>query len=252
MPDPEDFLFSMNATLILCSLILGALLCDAASADEKYPCRADQRSSTGMSEKSGSIDHKYIVRHTLGQFRFDIPYGYIIRRPSPEFVNCPGDKLAFAFWMPDLRAPQDDMWSQPSYRVQEPGRPEPVADEYIISVISATPRKHADLSTRFTAHVGRFEKPYRLDFEDGLLHVLFDENNSAFDDYFDLSSTDEQYHIFCTKEDVNLPNPSCRADIYLNDINLGLFVQFPLDALPHWKEIGQGARTLLKRWQVNT
>src|SRR5690554_4325538 len=148
-------------TATLLSLLLGCLLgVGAADAGDRYPCSADDRGGKRTIGSSTVIDHDYIVRHTMGPHSFDIPYGYIIRRPPPEWVDCPGDKLTFAFWMPDLRAPKDDMWSQPNYRVQEPGRSKPGMDEFIVKVWTVSHEQRGSPANSFGNIVGGMENPY--------------------------------------------------------------------------------------------
>lgn len=229
----------MRTMLLLSSLLGGGLLTFGstnananANADDQYPCMPDIEGGTWLAGRSLLIDHSYIVRHTMGPHSFDIPFGYIIRRPPPEWVNCPGDKLTFAYWMPDLRSPKDDMWAQPNFQVQEPGRPKPGSDEFVVKVMWTSLTDKGSPSNRFRNFIGGLDKPYGLDIRYGLLHVLPDENYRAFDNYADLSHDNNQVFLECTKSSATIPNPTCEADLYFSDIQLELTMQFPRDALP--------------------
>ncbi|MFP1646308.1 hypothetical protein [Pontitalea aquivivens] len=227
-------------------LVLGSANADA---EERFPC------VPGHSGDAGGImlmDHSYPVRRELGSNRFDIPYGYLTVRPPPSRINCfpKRDSVSFAFWVPDLRAPKDDWLFQPDFRVQEPGRPRPDADEFVVKVSSVSPEDQWTPAIGFKNLIDSWEKPYRIELRHGLLHILPGENPQAFDTYADLSQENGQFLLACDRPESRVPNPLCRCDLYFSDLQLEAALRFPRDALPRWREIRDGVRTLLDRWAV--
>lgn len=77
------------------------------------------------------VDRDRLIDVQLGDKKFRVPYAYFYARPFASHLNCDPklQPLTFAFWMPDLRPTQRDMWYVPSYRPHEEGRPEPHAGE---------------------------------------------------------------------------------------------------------------------------
>src|SRR5690606_8024771 len=146
--------------------------------------------------------------------------------------------------------PRDDMWSQPDFSVQEPDRPKPSLDEFIVEVTTATPRERGSPSIRFRNIVRDLKNSYRVEISHGLLKVVPSKDAATVDDYADLSDSNGQVSLECTNPGPNVPNPLCAGYLYFSDLRLELTIVFPADALPKWREIRDGVRTLLDRWAV--
>jgi len=237
----------LNIYLYILAFLLA--FTSVAGADDQYPCQSDPAGRWAP----GVQDHNYLVRRTIGPHSFDIPYGYLMIRPSANRVNCYSKRssISFAFWIPDLRPPLSDMWSQPNFRVQEPGRSKPSTDEFVVSVLTASPNNPGAPTTMFRNTIGFLAGSYQIRFENGLLHVIPSENLRAFEGYFDLSNNNNQVALDCTPSgEDSPPNPSCKGTIYFHDLGLTLVVLFPKDGLPYWKAIRDGTSTLLDQWSV--
>jgi len=239
----------MNASYVSilgCILVVGSANADT---EERFPCVP---SHSGDAGGIMMMDHSYLVRRELGQNRFDIPYGYLTVRPPPSRVNCFAKRsnISFAFWMPDLRAPEKDMWSQYDFRLQEPDRQTPGPDEFIVMVSFLAPEHQYTPAIGFKNLIDGWKKPYQIELRHGLLHILPGENPLAFDMYADLSQENGQLLLDCDGPDSDVPNPLCAGDLYFSDLELEASLQFPADALPKWREIRDGVRTLLDQWAV--
>jgi hypothetical protein len=47
-----------------------------------------------------------------------------------------------------------------------------------------------------------------------------------------------------------IPDYGCEFTVYFRDLKLGALGSLPYDALPQWREVKEGIRTLLERWIV--
>lgn len=231
------------------------LILTNASAAEEYPCKPEPDEGEWAWGRIQTIDHSYLVRRQVGPHRFQIPYGYFVRRQTPERVNCyPVRKsIEFAFWTPNLRPPKNDTWSQPNYRVQEEGRAKPGAHEYVVQILAteyipegSTKPTPAEGFRNLTSPSQKTDERY------GLTHVLPDAAAGKSDTY--VSSSDPRYEILlsCVKPEENyFPYPSCKTYLYLTDLRLELVLIFPTDALPEWRKVVDGVHTLITRWRTN-
>ncbi|KAA3503680.1 hypothetical protein DXM26_16875 [Agrobacterium tumefaciens] len=240
--------------VLFCLVLLMATAIDA-SATEEYPCKPDPDGGKWAWGRIQQMDHSYLVKRQVGPHRFEIPYGYHIGRRTPERVNCYPirDSIEFAFWMPDLRSPRNDMWSEPDYRVQEEGRPVPSAREYVVQILAT--KYIPEGSTKPTPAEGFHNltlPTQKTDERYGLTHTLPDADAGEMDTY--VSSSDPRYEILllCLKPEQNyFPYPSCKTYLYLTDLRLELVLIFPTDALPEWRKVVEGVHTLITRWRTD-
>lgn len=104
-------------SILILAVLLSAIGIQAATADDQYPCKPAPEINTWW-YKIQKMDQTYPVKRYLGPHTFYIPYGYFTGRQTPEEVNCypKMSSLEFAFWLPDLRPPQKDMWYDANFR----------------------------------------------------------------------------------------------------------------------------------------
>ncbi|GGB10630.1 hypothetical protein GCM10011491_43190 [Brucella endophytica] len=228
-----------------------------AMATEQYPCKPAPDEGRFAWGRIQSIDPNYLVKRILGPYTFKIPYGYMIGRPTPERLNCypKQNRLEFAFWMPDFRAPKKDMWSEPNYRVHEPGRDAPGPQEYVVDVvglefIETKAGKSGSPGRRFVNGLALLRKDFRIEETYGLIHVVPGQNTPLSDDYVSLSNEGYEILLECSRPESRDSNPSCKAYLYFTDLQLEAVMQFPADALPEWQKIKDGVRILVERWIV--
>lgn len=226
-----------------------------AVADEHYPCEPAPDIKKAW-YKIQKMDKTYKVRRYLGPHTLDIPYGYFTGRQTPEEVNCypKMSSLEFAFWLPDLRSPQKDMWYDANFRPREEGREAPGPHDYVVNVLSLSfidtaKGKSETPSKGFSNIVALFDKPFRIERKYDLLHVLPEENASAFDYYADLSQPDYKIFLSCSSPQ-EVENPSCKAHLYLTDRQLEALLLMPVDALPEWQKVKDSVRSLVEQWRV--
>ncbi|GHC78930.1 hypothetical protein [Limoniibacter endophyticus] len=242
--------------MALASFMATSCIGGNAFAEEKYPCKPESEERFRWARMQ-SMDRKYLIRKELGPHTFYIPWAYFMGRQTPERVNCHPitEEIEFAFWMPDLRAPQEDVWLPWTFRPQEKGREPPQENEYVVKVIevkSISPENHAgkyefwfkNVSSRISDSRYSIEEKYSLK---RIVPDVYDPRE-AFDFYAQLS--DERFSIFlrCTHPQFKVVNPLCDGNLYLRDLGLEIVFRIPNDSLPQWFEIKNATHTLLTAW----
>ncbi|WP_026620365.1 hypothetical protein M728_004054 (plasmid) [Ensifer sp. WSM1721] len=230
------------------------LLCTGAAAAQDYPCKPEPEDNLGAAFRKLEIDPNYPVKFRMGQWRFAVPYAYGTGRKTPERVNCGPvrNRFEFAFWMPDLRAPKDDSWGNPDWRPQEPGRPRPGADEFLVKVPFAE-EVTADTvppAIMFKNLIELARGQYRLSFAHGGLIQLDrlgteDDSQSTF---VNLEDGRDELKITCYPPVV--AEPACEFDLLFRDLSLTVNGMLPQNGVPQWRAVKAGIRTLLERWIV--
>lgn len=235
------------------SVLLAACPGASLAGEPELPCRAPDIEQ----ERRTVIDRDRLVDVQLGDKKFRVPYAYFSPRPFASHLNCDPkiQPLSFAFWMPDLRPTQRDMWYVPSYRPREEGRPEPQAGEYIVEVpvvkLSSTGEKGGAVppSLQLRNRLGLYDRDFRLKQEGDLIHVLPMSNSVPFEIWFNLEREGDAIYIRCSRaEESKSPNPNCQASVLLRDLGISADVIFLREVVPDWSRIVDGLRTLLKRW----
>jgi hypothetical protein len=195
-----------------------------------------------------------------------IPAGYLWPWPAPTFRGRVNDwkGLGFQFWMPDRRYVEIAPGSIIGFRPQEAGRPPPAPDAYIVNVRDFKPVKLDDPDYRspqkgfenYTSTPGIAS--YSFEQENfGLVRYWrhdspYPPHPEAFLNYRHAENTDPQVLLHCNP-DIYRPYPTsplCAGDIYFAADELGFFVYFPRDELPHWREIVTAARDLFRSWKA--
>lgn len=201
------------------------------------------------------MDKTYKVRRYLGPLTFDIPYGYFTGRQSPEEVNCypKMSSLELAFWLPDLRSPQKDMWYDANFRPKEEGRAAPGPDEYVIKILSLkfvdTAKGESETPSRWFTN-GLRDPVIRLERKYGLLHELTNRVGTFDDNFADLSQREYKIALDCSASESKDENPLCKVHLYLTDLQLEAILLMPVGALPEWQKVKDGVRTLVEQWRV--
>jgi len=244
--------------LITLFILLGSLLAISihpVSAEDQYPCKPAPDINT-VWYKIQKMDKTYKVRRYLGPHTFDIPYGYFTGRQSPEEVNCypKMSSLEFAFWLPDLRSPQKDMWYDANFRPKEEGRPAPGPEEYIVKILSLkfvdTAKGESESPSIAFSNGLRSNQIIRLERKYGLLHELTDSVGAFEDNFADISQRDYKIQLSCSTPESKDENPLCKVYLYLTDMQLEAILLMPVDALPEWQNVKDGVRTLIEQWRV--
>lgn|GEM_PF-4097751 len=234
--------------------LLTAIGIQTATADDQYPCKPAPDIDTWW-YKIQKMDQTYPVKRNLGPHTFEIPYGYFTGRLTPERVNCTPnqDSLEFAFWLPDLRSPKKDMWYDANYRPQEEGRVPPGPHDFVVKVLSMkfidTAKGESESPSIAFSNGLPSEKIIRLERKYELLHVL-PETLGMTDDYSELSQRDYKITMRCTSPRSGAVNPGCKTYLYFTDLQLGVLLLFPADALPQWQKVKDGLRTFVQQWLV--
>ncbi|KAA9361438.1 hypothetical protein [Ochrobactrum quorumnocens] len=199
-----------------------------------------------------SMDRSYLVRHEVGPHVVDVPYGYMTGRATPERVNCTPrrSKIEFAFWMPDQRPPVADMWHHANFRMQEPGRDKPGANEYIVKVLGAwyvDPKssENGSPAVRFPNML----KNYQTEEKYGLKHIQNGRDNE--DAYGSVSDQRFNITLNCSHRTEYIINPSCKAYLYFTDTRIESVILFPSDALSEWGQIKDAVYKLLMQWRAS-
>ncbi|MGN6448588.1 MAG: hypothetical protein ACTHLK_08325 [Brucella intermedia] len=246
----------MNVVKFLALLgFLTAIDSQVAVADEQYPCKPEVEDMMHRWAGLQKMDKTYKVRRYLGPHTLDIPYGYFTGRRTPEGVNChpKESSLEFAFWLPDLRFPQKDMWYDASFRPKEEGHEAPGPHDYVVKILSLrfvdTARGESETPSRWFTN-GLREQVNRIEKKYGLLHVLTDRVGAFDDSFADLSQRDYKIAMDCSTPGGTDENPLCKVHLYLTDLQLEAILLMPVDALPEWQKVKDGVRTLVERWRV--
>jgi len=224
---------------------------EQASAAKPVPEYLCEDPGPDVFVKESRLAEKYDPNHPVAfqlneQLKFSIPRPYTYPRTFWSHLGCDPktDLFGFAFWMPDLRAPQHDMWGRPDFRIREDGRPKPGKDEFLViipTVEVVTDEEDAPSSNKapwrqfknnMTYLVG---KRYMLKLEyGGLIHVAPVKEKIGGEVYVNFEDGRDEIMIDC-----DYPY-QCFFDLYLSDHGLGMRGTFPKDALSHWREIKTG------------
>ena len=105
------------ALLLFSSSVPSALAAETAEDVYNLPCtQPDLSAEPGHVSKEAVrqslIDPIHPVAINLGPLKFKIPWAYIYPRPFSTHLNCnPNRKtVGIIFWIPDLKAPERDLW----------------------------------------------------------------------------------------------------------------------------------------------
>jgi len=235
---------------------LTAIGSQVAAADEQYPCKPEVEDMMHRWAGIQKMDKTYKVRRYLGPHTFDIPYGYFTGRRTPEGVNCQPKEtsLEFAFWLPDLRSPQKDMWYDANFRPKEEGREAPGPRDYVVKILSLrfvdTAKGESESPSIAFSNGLHSDGVIRLERKFGLLHEVTDRTGTRDDSYVDLSQRDYKIKLGCSAPESKDENPLCKVYLYLTDLQLEAILLMPVDALPEWQKVKDGVRTLVERWRV--
>lgn len=193
---------------------------------------------------------------------FHIPFGFLFpgHVPAPTFISQPHQlrMLSFEFWYPDLR--YVEVGAGGGLRPQEPGRPRPTNDQFIVqvSIMVASPdaqaRLPADKNTllylrpsqmlaNYSKHVSRYFKrqptPYpgldRLAYQDDKGH-----STPAWA-YVQKPGSDDDIFIDCQVH-------SCEADIFIHKTQFQYRFRFPIEKLSETAGMIQALTSLHERW----
>lgn len=193
---------------------------------------------------------------------FHIPFGFIFpgHVPSFNFASQPHkvEMLSFEFWYPDLR--YIEVGPGGGLRPQEPGRPRPTNDQFIVqvSIMVASPdaqaRLPADKNTllylrpsqmlaNYSKAVSRYFKrqptPYpgldRLAYQDDKGH-----STPAWA-YVQKLGSDDDIFIDCQVH-------SCEADIFIHKTQFQYRFRFPIEKLSETEGMIQALTSLHERW----
>jgi hypothetical protein len=192
----------------------------------------------------------------LGDLKLKVPFGYIYPRPFSTHVNCPPrTTLGIAFWVPDLRPPEKDIWFEASFRPAE-SRPSAAGDRsYLVrvpimrfgSTLQELNSTHPSLQVRNI--LAGTKSGFKLIPEHGLSRIAPADGVTSQDEWFNLENAQEAILIMCLRSRGVSANPTCGAEVYFDDLKIRLVFHFPRDALPDWRSFVSGARTLVERWR---
>ncbi|WP_274427104.1 hypothetical protein [Chelativorans sp. YIM 93263] len=193
------------------------------------------------------IDPSHPVARHLGPLKFRIPWAYIHPRPFSTHLNCDPDRssVGIQYWIPDLQAPERDLWFRPEFSPAETGRPNPGPDESAIKVTAIKyygPGYELGESTvdqMIKGSLRLYDDP-ELREEYGLTLIRGEGALRWF-----AQSDKEDLFIFCADPLGRI----CQGELQLKDWKLQAHFIFLRSAVPHHASITEGMRTLLERWK---
>lgn len=197
-----------------------------------------------------------VTVETQGE-RFRLPAGYLdswLYPMSSEGV-IKRDRLAFAFWMPSRRYPENEPSSTPSFRPREPGRDPPGSDEYIVKVgsvlfgASKVPRQITPQKGYMNHLALDGIDAFRFRIRFGLLEFWNIKTPNPFDNYREIEGTQPKVIFRCTRPEHFAPNPSCDGEVHFEDVDLQFWIYFSRDNIETWRNNVTAARDLILSWR---
>ncbi|TGP85615.1 MULTISPECIES: hypothetical protein [unclassified Mesorhizobium] len=245
---------SVVALLAFYLLVPRAFAAETAEDVYKLPCTEPDLSAepghlTKEAERRRLIDPAHPVAVNLGLLKFEIPWAYIYPRPFSTHLNCnPNRKsVGIIFWIPDLKAPERDLWGIPEFHPSETDRPNPGPDDSVIRVTGIQyygqgyPLKESNADQRI-------DKLLRLYQDDGLTIIDQDGLSKMQTKY--TTRDNDQYYFRNDKDSLLLScMPTyCQAYLDLKDMNLTAQFAIRREVFRKYQQASRGIRTLLMRW----
>lgn len=191
-----------------------------------------------------------------------IPAAYLSPWPhsqSRDRVSETGS-LRFDFWMPDRRYLEISPISNTSFRPREPGRGEPAENAYIVRVWDLRPG--ASSEPGYISPEQGFQNRIRSTYPPNAPFSFHDEefdlvrfwlrDRPRLDgrtEYRHINGSDPQVLLDCVPPTRFAVNPYCAGPVHFAADDLALFVVFPQEELPHWRDIIFAARDLYHSWK---
>lgn len=196
-----------------------------------------------------------VITVLLAGLKLRVPETYVFPQGGEitEFGPVRMQGISIAFWMPDLAAPERNMFFTTTYRPSETRRPFPRGDEHLVIVRSMGP---TDVRKR------RGQPPPAVGIENLRTAV---ESSDLVEDrgltrivptgryplpkatWFSLSEPATPFILTCFLEG-EAPNPGCLVDLQFVDLDLTATLSIPTDARYGTARVAAGLRTLLDRW----
>lgn len=243
------------ALLLFSSLVPSALAAETAEDVYNLPCtEPDLSAEPGHVSKEAVrkslIDPTHPVAINLGPLKFKIPWAYIYPRPFSTHLNCNPNResVGITFWIPDLKAPERDLWGKPEFHPSEADRPNPGPYESIITVTGIQYYGPGYILKESSADQ-RIERLLRLYRDDGLKIVNQDGLSKMQTKY--TTEENDQYYF---RNDAGSLLLSCMpryCQAYLDLKDMNLTVQFAIrrEVFRKYRQASEGIRTLLIRWK---
>jgi hypothetical protein len=197
------------------------------------------------------IDPAHPVAINLGPLKFKIPWAYVYPRPFSTHLNCDPNRksVGIIFLIPDLKAPERDLWGVPEFHPSETDRPNPGPDESIIRVTGVQyygpgyPLKESSADQR----IDRLLRLFRNDDlvlidQDRLIKMQNKYTNDDKDQYY---FRDEADSLLLSCMPVY-----CQAYLDLKDMNLTAQFAIRREVFRNWRQASQGIRTFFVRWKM--
>jgi len=203
-----------------------------------------------------SQDQGYISQR-LGNEIFDIPNKY--RHPRPTKTDyrgaCyPDCDFGIQFWLPDLKAPEKDLFFRPEFRPSEANRPNPGPGEFVVKVISIR-------------HVPDIEDP-KIDTAETRIEATLElaENlaGSFSESHYEQLTTitsktapngpqrlflrraEGSVFIFCA---AHIPSAICQGFVDIRKYGVTVSFHFPISEVLKYNQIADGIGDLLEKWK---
>ncbi|MBZ9658212.1 hypothetical protein LB523_04095 [Mesorhizobium sp. ESP-6-4] len=242
--------------LLLSSLVPSAHAAETAEDVYRLPCTEPDLSAepghlTKEAERTRLIDPAHLVAINLGPLKFRIPWAYFYPRPFSTHLNCnPNRKsVSIQFWIPDLKAPERDLWGKPEFHPSETDRPHPGPYESVI-VVTGIQYYGPGYPLKESSAEQRIEKLLRLYRNDGLnlinqggLMKMRTKYTTEEDGQYYFRSKTDSLFLWCMPK-------YCQAYLDLRDLNLTAQFTIRREVFRSYLQASQGIRTLLARWNA--
>lgn len=247
---------SVVALLTFYLLVPRAFAAETAEDVYKLPCTEPDLSAepghlTKEAERRRLIDPAHPVAINLGLLKFEIPWAYIYPRPFSTHLNCnPNRKsVGIIFWIPDLKAPERDLWGMPEFHPVETDRPNPGPDDSIIRVTGIQYYDQEYPLKESTADQ-RIDKLLRISRKDNLSIINIDGLSKIQTKY--TTNYNDQYYLRNDTDSLLLScMPTyCQAYLDLKDMNLTAQFAIRREVFRKYQQASLGIRTLLMRWKL--
>jgi hypothetical protein len=214
-------------------------------------------SSRDRAELKKRIPSEYPIASAIGSIDFRIPWIYA--QADVANINCPSNRrnFAFAFWMPDLRALARDTSTiridKDRFRPIEPGRPEPSAVEYLVTVSVWSHAAAGGSMARFIRErLANAPPEWREKIEYGL-KVLPDEpvyKGPEFPKRWYILNDDNDLILWCDNTSKPRLSSICELRISLNKSKITLAITIPRERISDTYLIYDSVKRFLDRWRV--